>query len=468
MKAIIVGGGLVGSQLARHLIQEKGDVVLIERNEDTARHASNRLDCLVIKDEGNNLKALEEAGIANADALICVTDSDEVNMITCGLASSRNPKLLKIARVRNPDYAKLGSADTPVLGIDYLVHPDVEAAKAVIRAIEHGALGDVHSIGDTPFELGSIDIEGDCVFSGKTVRDFRTLAGVDCLVTLIERGEECLIPTGRTAIESGDRVHVAAREKHLVDIFERSGRKPKQLRRIGIVGGGRIGSLVLEGLLGDGFRKRSPLGKLLAMLRPRKMQQLVVIEKDYQVCKDLSSRFPEVLVINEDISDEGFVDEEGISDLDLLVTTTENQELNMIAALYLKKRGIERAVALVNGGGYTGIARSLGIDVVVPLKSVVVDSILSHLIGGGVKSVHRVADGSVEILEMELGAESEAVGSRLDALKLPDGVLVMLVNRGSDAFIPGGDCVFSSGDRVVLIVKKGGEGDAERFFGQKK
>jgi len=468
MKAVIVGGGLVGSQLARHLIQEKGDVVLIERNEETARHASNRLDCLVIQDEGNNLKALEEAGIANADALICVTDSDEINMITCGLASSRNPKLLKIARVRNPDYAKLGSIETPVLGIDHLVHPDVEAAKAVIRAIEHGALGDVHSIGDTPFELGSIDIDEGSPFAGKTVRDFRVLAGVECLVTLIERGEECLIPTGRSVIEAEDRVHVVAREKHLGGIFEVAGKKQKPLRRVGIVGGGRIGSLVLEGLLGDGFRKRSPLGKLLAMLRPRSMQQLVVIEKDYAVCKELSSRFPDVLVINEDISDEGFVDEEGISDLDLLVTTTENQELNMIAALYLKKRGIERAVALVNGGGYTGIARSLGIDVVVPLKSVVVDTILSHLIGGGVKSVHRVADGTVEILEMELCAESPAVGQRLDELKMADGSLVMLVTRGGDAFIPGGDCVFADGDRVVLIVKKGSVGDAERFFGQGK
>jgi trk system potassium uptake protein TrkA len=174
------------------------------------------------------------------------------------------------------------------------------------------------------------------------------------------------------------------------------------------------------------------------------------------------------LVINEDISDEGFVDEEGISDLDLIVTTTENQELNMIAALYLKKRGIERAVALVNGGGYTGIARSLGIDVVVPLKSVVVDTILSHLLGGGVKSVHRVADGTVEILEMELPPESPAAGARLDALKLSEGSLVMLVTRNGTAFIPGGDCVFASGDRVVLIVKKGGEAEAERVFGSGK
>ncbi|MFA6507551.1 MAG: Trk system potassium transporter TrkA, partial [Treponemataceae bacterium] len=449
-------------------IQEKSDVVLIERNGKTARHASNRLDCLVIQDEGNNLAALEEAGIAKADAIICVTDSDEINMITCGLASTRNPNILKIARVRNPDYAKLGNTETPVLGIDYLVHPDVEAAKAIIRAIEHGALGDIHSIADTPFELGSIDVAGDSAFAGKTIREFRVLAGVECLVTLIERQEECIIPTGKSVIEAGDRIHVIAREKDLGGIFELSGRKTKSIKRIGIVGGGRIGSLVLEGLSGDGFRKRTPLGKILSLFKPQTMKQVVVIEKDYLVCKDISARFPDILVINEDISDEGFVDEEGISDLDLVVTTTENQELNMIAALYLKKRGIERAVALVNGGGYTGIARSLGIDVVVPLKTVVVDSILSHLMGGGVKSVHRVADGTVEVLELELASETPAVGSLLSALKLPDGSLVMLVTRGGDSFIPGGDCVFTGGDHVVLIVKKGGEADVERVFGNGK
>jgi trk system potassium uptake protein TrkA len=101
MRIVIVGAGMVGTQLARHLVLEKHDVTLIEPNEERARHASNRLDCLVIHDGGNRLSALEEAGIAKADALVCVTDSDEVNMITCGLAASRYPHLLKIARVRN-------------------------------------------------------------------------------------------------------------------------------------------------------------------------------------------------------------------------------------------------------------------------------------------------------------------------------------------------------------------------------
>ncbi len=200
-------------------------------------------------------------------------------------------------------------------------------------------------------------------------------------------------------------------------------------------------------------------------MRPRSFRRVVIIEKDYGLCKELSNRFSDALVLNEDISDEGFVAEEGIDDLDLIVTATEDQELNMIAALYLKSRGVSRAVALVSGSGYAAIARRLGIDVVVPMKSVVVDSILSHLLGSGVKGVHRIGDGTIEVLEVEISAAASVVGQRLDAVRIASGSLVMLVNRGGDAFIPQGDYVFTTQDRIVLISKKGSEGEIERLFG---
>ena len=138
MRIVIVGAGNVGTQLAKYLIQEKHDVSIIEPNEERARHASNRIDCLVIHDEGNNPNALEEAGIAKADALVCVTDSDELNMIICGLAASRyggnkSGGLLKIAMVKNDDYAHLGHSDgKQMLGVDYFVHPNIEMAHSII------------------------------------------------------------------------------------------------------------------------------------------------------------------------------------------------------------------------------------------------------------------------------------------------------------------------------------------------
>ncbi|MDR2258922.1 MAG: NAD-binding protein, partial [Treponema sp.] len=475
------------------LIQEKHDVSLIEANEERARHASNRLDCLVIHDEGNSLHALEEAGTAKADALVCVTDSDELNMIICGLAASRYPGLLKIARVRNDDYARLSRhveapaktqaedkdsgaapapepADARVLGIDYFIHPDVEASRTIINTIEHGAVGDILSFSDTPYELGSIDVAAGSAFDGLVLRDYHALVTGESLVTLVERGGEILLPSGSTALARGDRIHILADGKDLFRIFKFAGNTEKPIRKIGIVGGGKVGALIAEGLISnppEGKDKRNFFFPLLKSLIPRSSRRIIIIEQDYTLCKELAARFPEALIINEDISDESFVNEEQIDDLDLLITTTNNQELNIITAVYLKSRGIARTIAMVTGSGYAAMARQLGVDVVIPMKSVVVDSILSHLMGGGIKGVHRLGDGSVDIIEIEISGEAQIADTPISQFRLPAGGLVMLANRDGRSFIPRGDYIFNRGDHIVLISKSGNETEIDKLFGSR-
>jgi trk system potassium uptake protein TrkA len=471
MRIVIVGAGLVGTQLAKYLIQEKHDVSLIEANEERARHASNRLDCLVLHDEGNSLSSLEEAGIARADALVCVTESDEVNMIICGLAASRYPTLVKIARVRNDEYIRLNRSGEQLLGIDHFVHPDVEASRSVLKAIGHGAMGNILAFANTPYELGSTDIAEKSSLDGLALKDFHALVKAESLVTLVERRGESLLPTGATVLERGDRIHILAKEKEMDYIFRLAGRSEKPLRKIGIVGGGRVGTLIAEGLLDQEQnregkpQKEGILSSFFKSLILRSGRRIIIIEEDYKLCKELAARFPEALILNEDISDESFVSEERIDDLDLLITTTADQELNMIAAIYLKSRGVHRTVAMVTGSGYAAIARQLGVDVVIPMKSVVVDSILSHLMGGGVRGLHRIGDGSVDIIEIETGQDAPVVDTALSSFKLSSGGLVMLVSRGDASFIPRGDYIFKGGDRLILIAKNGNEAEIERFFG---
>jgi trk system potassium uptake protein TrkA len=488
MRIVIIGAGLVGTQLAKYLIQEKHDVSLIEANEERARHASNRLDCLVIHDEGNSLHALEEAGIAKADALVCVTDSDELNMIICGLAASRYPGLLKIARVRNDDYARLSrhveapaktagrdaekspepeGREPGVLGIDHFIHPDVEASRSILNAIERGALGDILSFANTPYELGAIDVAPGSAFDGMALKDYRREAQEESLVTLLERKGELLLPSGSTVLGSGDRIHILARGEDLQQIFKFAGSDEKPIRKIGIVGGGEVGALVAEGLLSPGGErgKRNFFFPLLKTLIPRSSRRIIIIEQDYRLCKELAARFPEALILNEDISDESFVKEEQISGLDLLVATTNNQELNIITAGYLKSRGLTRSIAIVTGSGYAAMARRLGVDVVIPMQSVVVDSILAHLRGGGVKGLHRLGDGSVDIIEIEIRGGAPALDTPLTEFKLSAGGLVMLVSRGDASFIPKGDYVFRQGDHIVLIARTGSEAEIENLFG---
>jgi trk system potassium uptake protein TrkA len=476
MRIVIVGAGQVGVQLAKHLIREKHDVSLIEANDERARHASNRIDCMVIHDEGNSLRALEDANIAKADALVCVTDSDEVNMIICGLAASRYPDLLKIARVRNDDYLQLRHAeggDHGVLGIDRFIHPDVEAARSITSAIEHGAVGDIIAFPDTPYELVSVEVAAGSALDGLVLKDYHNVVKSESLVTLLERNGEVLLPSGATVIGKGDRIHILADKKDILAIFNFAGRTEKPLRKIGIVGGGKVGALIAEELLDRDKPNQSGqenggkrfFAPLLKALFPRNRSHIVIIEQDYKLCKELSARFPEALVLNEDISDESFITEDQINDLDLLITTTNNQELNIITAVYLKSRGISRTIAMVTGSGYAAMARQLGVDVVIPMKSVVVDSILSHLMGGGVKEVHRIGDGSIDILEIEIDGKAPVTDTPLTRFKISAGGLVMLVNRGGNSFIPRGGYVFNKGDRIVLIVRTGSQSEIDKLFG---
>jgi trk system potassium uptake protein TrkA len=481
MRVIIVGAGTVGTQLARHLTLDRNEVSLIEANEERARHASARLDCLVIHNEGNCPQALNEAGIARADALVCVTDSDEINMIVCGLASQRCPAVRKIARVKNDGYFSLkhsgGFADMKdafsgggkLLGVDHFIHPNVEASRAALDAIDHNAAGDVLSFAGTDYELGSVVVAAGSPLDGLALKDYRGLAPADTLVTLVERDEEWILPSGSTVLRRGDRVFILAQEADMDRLFELGNKKERRLRKIGIAGGGQLGALVADGLFLRGADEAGEKARsLLSIFRgfiKKSARKIFIIEQDYALCKELSARFPEAVVLNEDMSDENFVIEEQLNDLDLIVTATGNQELNIITALYLKSCGVKRAVVTVGNDGYARIARRLGIDVVIPIKSVVVDSILSCLMGGGVRGIHRLGGGTISIFEIEVGAACPLAGKAITEFHVSGGALLMLVERGKASFIPRGDYVFCAGDKIVIIAKKDGEKELERYFG---
>ncbi|MDR2095953.1 MAG: Trk system potassium transporter TrkA [Treponema sp.] len=463
MRIIIVGAGMVGTQLARYLIQQKHDISLIEADEDRARYASNRLDCMVLQAPGNSIRTLKEAGAARADALVCVTDSDELNMITCGLAACY-PNLLKIARVRNDEYVKQ-NLDEKALGIDHFVHPDIEAARSVMDAVEHGVIGDILSFTGTSYEFASFDIAAGTAFDGLVLKDFHNLIAGESLVTLVERKGESMLPAGSTTLLHGDRVHILAKEAELELCFKYAGRTEKPLRKVGIVGGGRVGALIAEGILNRERGLKKYFFSFIKSFIPRNTHRLFIIEKDSRLCKELAVRFPEAVILNEDISDESFITEERIDDLDLIITATEQQEVNIITTIYLKSRGVKRSIALVSGAGYAAIARQLGVDVVIPLNSVVVDSILSRLMGSGIKGVHRIGDGSIGILEIEISRGSQAEGKVLSGFRLPAGALVILVKRKDTSFIPRGDYEFTAGDQVILTVKNDKDMEIRRIFG---
>ena len=261
MKIVIIGAGFTGVQLAKRLINGKNDVVLIDNDETTVRHASNRLDCNVIQADGNNLATLEDAGIETADALVCVTSNDEVNMITCSLVDSVYPNILKIARVRNYAYyvnankatekhaSKLAGENRHLYGIDFMVHPDVEAAEAIVAAVEHGAITDSLQFENSSYELIRVTVEKDSRLDGIELQNMRKLTEKHFLVGYVESDGETSLPSGSTILHGGDCLGVLMQRSDLPEMLALCGSKVKDVKKIALVGASRIGMIVADRLI---------------------------------------------------------------------------------------------------------------------------------------------------------------------------------------------------------------------------
>ncbi|MBQ3824513.1 MAG: Trk system potassium transporter TrkA [Treponema sp.] len=460
MKIVIIGAGFTGIQLAKRLINGKNDVVLIDNNEEIVRHASNRLDCDVILADGNNLATLEEAGLAKADALVCVTSSDEVNMITCSLVDSVYPNLLKIARVRNYAYyvntadaaqkhaGDLSGNHRPLYGIDYMIHPDVEAAEAIVNAVEHGALTDSIPFGDD-YELVRIQVEAGSPVDGQILQNIRTLTQKPILIAYIESAGETSLPSGSTIIKANDYLGILARKTDILDFLQLCGSKIKKLNKIALIGAGRIGTIVAERLI---QRKRSVFARLFG-LQKKVSQDFVIIDSDEAQTKAASERFPDVKVFRADATDEAFLREEGIDKFDLVICATHNHELNIIVAAYIESLGVKNSICLVASSAFAEIARKIEIEVAVPLRDTVVDSIMSHLRGSNVTGIHTVTDGTLEILEITISENSQVNEKMLKDIAENGKFLILMVQKpGEPNFtIPTGNTVLANGDNLVLI-----------------
>jgi trk system potassium uptake protein TrkA len=433
MKIVIVGAGSVGFQIAYQLVAENKDVVLIEKNPDVAKHAMNRLDCLVINAEGNNIDVLKQAGIQDADFFLSVTDSDEVNMIACGLVASEYNVPHKIARVRNLDYTDSRLLQKSFLGIDYFVNPEVEAAKVIADTVEEGAYSDVLLFEKTDIQMRKLPVQDYGLFKYKPLKKIKAKLKGDFLVAGILREDQVIIPSGETIIRPEDTLQIVADRKTLESVFAKVGRNIKtKIENVVIVGGGRIGVYVTR-------------------LIKSKDRDVKIIDSNYKRCKVLSEMFPDVLVINSDITDETIYEEEQLSSCDLIITTTHNQELNMLAAIYGKSIGIKQAIALVQNTNYMRLATTMGIDSTVSPKSSAVDSILKFVRRGKIKSVHTLFGGQAQVIEFLVEASSPLAGMAVRDIRLPKGSLILSVIRDGDSFVPGGDFKILEKDTIIII-----------------
>ncbi|MEE9181255.1 MAG: Trk system potassium transporter TrkA [candidate division NC10 bacterium] len=438
MRAIVVGAGEVGYHIAKRLDKEGHDVTIIEENSAVKERVEKELDVMTIQGNGASPAALEAAGVAKTDMVIAVTDEDEVNLVISLLAKqSRGKKSIKtIARVRNPEFSKNPSLQSgKALGIDHLINPNQAVAEEITRLVQNPAAAQVAFFAEGKVELLGIDVRPEAPALRQRLKDLGSFqAQHPFIVTAISRNDELHIPYGETVIEPGDRLYLVAHRDDIPDILNRLGRQEEPPREVLIIGGGRIGRCLAEILEAEAEGIR-----------------ITLIERNRKRCEELAEHLKRAKVIVGDGTDVQALAEEGIAEMDAVVTVSDDEATNILAALLLKKRlNAKKAIALVQRSHFIQLASSLGIDAISP-RLTTASAILRSVRRGRVVSVVEMPEWDAEIMELVALPTTPVVDRPLREVNMPKGAIVAAISRGEQIIIPKGDTCILPDDRVILF-----------------
>jgi trk system potassium uptake protein TrkA len=442
---IILGAGEVGYNLAKLLSYEKHDIVIIEPDTGRARRARENLDIQVFEGTGSSPADLEEAGVDRADMVVAVSNNDEVNLIACLIAGKFNVQK-KIARVKNREYTREDCAiNAKMLGIDLIIHPESEVAKAVVNLLKLTAATDILEFAGGKILLLGIQLDKNCEILGKSLAEVAgALENLTFRTVAILRRDRTIIPGGADIFMNNDRVYVMTQRENLPDVLKMAGKENVKMENVMILGGGQTGTEIAA-QLEDSINVK-------------------IIESNADKTHVLADRLQKSLVIRGDGRDINLLALEGIIDMDAFISVTGDDETNIISCLVAKHLEVPRIISLINKTDYTPIIPTIGIDAYVSKQIVTVDQILKFIRRGSIVSVASIPGIAAEVIEYFTNENAKITRKRVSDIHFPKGALLGAVVRGNDFFIPVGDSKLAAGDKVVVFAMPTAIKEVEKLF----
>ena len=437
MKIIIVGAGEVGFHIANRLAHENKDVVVVDINQTAIRRVSDHMDVQTIIGSGSSPVVLEEAGIKNAEILLAVTDSDEINLVACLAAKILAPATKKLARLRNSDYDKyhdIFRENSP--NIDTIINPEIEVVKTIDRLMKVPGAVDIGEFSEGRVKFVGILLEKDAMLAGTCLSELKEkIRGQIPLIAAIIRNEKLIIPGGNDRLLSGDYVYFISEESRLLDTLAVFDKHVEPLNRVLIIGGGSIG-----------FR--------LAKLLEEQNLNTKIIEKREKQCMYLAEKLNKCVVLHGDGSDQTLLSEENLQDMDIVVSLTNDEETNILSSLLAKRMGARKTITKINKFSYLPLMSAIGIEQVVSTRLSAINSIQQHIRRGKVLSAISLKGEQAEVIEAVALESSEIVGKPLKAISFPNGALVAGIIRKEQVVIPSGNSMIEPGDRIIIVAKR--------------
>lgn len=438
LKIIIVGCGKVGSTLVEQLSQEGHNITVVDKNPAMAQSIANQFDVMGIAGNGASYSVQREAGVEDADLLIAVTGSDELNLLCCTVARQA-ADCAAIARVRTPDYSREVGYLREKLGLAMIINPELESATEAARILLMPTALEVDSFAHGQAEMIKIKIPTGNRLDGMTLADLGRSISQEILICAVERDGKVTIPGGSFCIRAGDIISFAASravsKRFLTDI----GFKTNAVKNTLIIGGGKSAYYLASQLLSMGIDVR-------------------IIESNLARCEELSILLPKATIIHGDGTNEELLQEEGIGYAESVVALTGIDEENILLTLYAKWVSQAKVITKINRITFNEVINGLELGSVIYPKYITAEAIVRYvrakkdsMDNNNIESLYHMFDHRAEAIEFHVSAASEVTGITLQELPLKAGLLVCSIYRNGKVIIPGGrDCILP-GDTVLIV-----------------
>lgn len=438
MKILILGAGQVGSTAAYHLAREEAnEVTLLDRNPAVLRELQDRLDIRTVVGNASSPEALERAGARDADMLIALTNSDEVNMVACHVAATLFGTKTKVARIRSGDYANTPALFGPdQIPIDERINPEYLVTRYIEQLIRYPGAFQVLDFADGRVRLVGARAQKDGPLVGREIRSLQQhIPGIETRIAAIYRDGQEVQPDGSTRILAEDEVFFVAGRNDIRAVMREMRRSEDPVRKVFIAGGGNIGFRLAQAL--------------------ENTNQVKIIERSRERARMISERLTKAIVLTGDAADEELLLEENIDQADVFAALTNAEEVNILSAMLAKRLGCKKVMALINRPSYAELVEGPRIDVGISPPQITLGALLAFVRQSGMVRVHPLRRGRAEAIEaIATGtrATSRVIGRRIDEVPLPRGAAINAIVRGDEVLQAHHDTVVQPEDHLILFV----------------
>ncbi|WMY97302.1 MAG: Trk system potassium transporter TrkA [Arsenophonus sp.] len=451
MKIIILGAGQIGESLAENLINENNDITVVDIDSNRLNYLQDKLDLKIINGYGSYPNILKEAGAHDADMLIAVTNSDEVNMIACQISSFLFNVPNKIARIRASEYIKKNRKlfSPSHISIDYLISPEQLVIDYIYKLIQYPGAFQVANFANGKVSVVATNAYYGGSLVGNSISNLREhLPHIDARIAAIFRHDRAIIPEGSTIIEVGDEIFFIVETEHIRTVMSELQQLEKPYKKIMIVGGGNIGA---------GLAKKL-----------EKNYVVKLIEHDQKRAQELAKFLNNTIVFYGDASDQELLSEEHVDQIDAFIALTNDDEANIMSGMLAKKMGAKKVMVLIQRSAYVDLVQGDAIDIAISPQQETISALLRHIRKADIISVSSLRKGVAEAMEAIAHGDintSKVVGKNIQDIKLPFGVIIGAIVRNEKVIIANKNCIISEGDHVIMfLTDKKNVHEVEKIF----